>query len=236
MSQIYNVYCDESCHLPNDRQPVMVLGAVFCPAEKAREANTRLREIKNRNGLASSFELKWTKVSPAKWRYYLDVADYFFDDDDLRFRGLVAHGKDRLNHPAFNQDHDTWYYKMYFDMLRLIINPAFHYRIFLDIKDSRSADKTRKLHEVLSNSIYDFRSEIIETVQTVRSHEVELLQLADLLIGALAYLNRNLSGSSAKNEIITRLKKRTGYSLTRSTLMLESKFNIFHWQPQEGLR
>jgi len=28
MSLIYNIYCDESCHLEHDRQPVMVLGAI----------------------------------------------------------------------------------------------------------------------------------------------------------------------------------------------------------------
>jgi hypothetical protein len=28
MSEIYNIYCDESCHLEKDKIPVMVLGAV----------------------------------------------------------------------------------------------------------------------------------------------------------------------------------------------------------------
>ena len=30
MSQIVNLYCDESCHLERDHQPVMVLGVVYC--------------------------------------------------------------------------------------------------------------------------------------------------------------------------------------------------------------
>jgi hypothetical protein len=34
MSQVLNVYCDESCHLENDHQTAMVLGAVWCPFEK----------------------------------------------------------------------------------------------------------------------------------------------------------------------------------------------------------
>ncbi len=36
MTQIFNVYCDESCHLENDHQSAMVLGAVWCPLEKTR--------------------------------------------------------------------------------------------------------------------------------------------------------------------------------------------------------
>ena len=37
-----------------------------------------------------------------------------------------------------------------------------YYDIFLDIKDTRSADKTKKLHEVLSNTMYDFNKNIIK--------------------------------------------------------------------------
>ena len=89
VSQIYNVYCcDESCHMENDHQPVMVLGAVWCPTEKAREIAVRVREIKQEHGLNAHFEMKWTKVSPAKLAFYHQVIDYFFDDDDLHFRAL----------------------------------------------------------------------------------------------------------------------------------------------------
>lgn len=36
MNQIYNIYCDESCHLENDHQTIMVLGKEI--AEKEYEA------------------------------------------------------------------------------------------------------------------------------------------------------------------------------------------------------
>jgi len=57
MTTTYNIYCDESCHLEHDRQPVMVLGAVWCPLEKSREISVRLREIKTRHDLPPKFEL-----------------------------------------------------------------------------------------------------------------------------------------------------------------------------------
>jgi len=46
MTATYNIYCDESCYLEHDRQLVMVLGAVWCPLEKAREISVHIREIK----------------------------------------------------------------------------------------------------------------------------------------------------------------------------------------------
>jgi hypothetical protein len=234
MSETFNIYCDESCHLENDRQKAMVLGAIWCPVDKTREIAVRLREIKQKHGHPTNFEVKWTKVSPAGKAFYLDLIDYFFDDDDLHFRALIVPDKSLLRHDAFpDQDHDVWYYKMYFDMLKVILRPDAHYRIYLDIKDTRGGQKVAKLHQVLCNDRYDFSRQVIERVQLVRSHEIEQLQLADLLIGAVAYLNRDLHGNAGKLALIERMRRRSGYDLTRSTLLREEKTNIFRWHAAE---
>jgi hypothetical protein len=233
MTATFNVYCDESCHLEHDRQSVMVLGAVWCPLEKSREIAVRMREIKTSHGLSPKFESKWIKVSQGQQAFYLDLLDYFFDNDDLHFRALVVQDKSRLQHELYEQTHDIWYYKMYFDMLKVILDPQRCYRIYLDIKDTRSAAKINKFHDVLCNNIYDFQRQIIERVQTVRSHEVEILQLTDLLIGAVSYVNRGLYGNSAKVALVERMRERSGYSLTKTTLLREDKVNLFMWQAAE---
>jgi len=228
MSESFNVYCDESCHLPNDGQPLMVLGAVWCPVDKSREISVRLREIKEAHGLPPDFEVKWSKVSPAKQSFYRDYLDYFFDDDDLHFRAWVAH-KTGLAHADFGQSHDDWYYKMLFGLLEPLIRPDARFRIYLDKKDTRSARKVVKLHDVLCNNLYDFDRKILERVQVVESHAVEGLQLADLLLGAVSYVNRGLAGNAGKESLIARIRERTGYTLTRPTLLREPKFNMFVW-------
>jgi len=227
--QIYNIYCDESCHLEHDHQQAMVLGAVWCPLDRTPEILARLREIVTQHHMSPRFEVKWGKISPARMDLYLALLDYFFDDDDLYFRALVVPDKSKLQHTTFGQDHDTWYYKMYFDMLKVILSPQAHYRLYLDIKDSRSAAKVRQLHHALANSMYDFQREIIERVQTLRSEDVALLQLTDLLIGAVSYVNRGLSGNAGKEAFIARMRERSGYSLTRTTLLRENKVNLFIW-------
>ena len=231
MTTTYNVYCDESGHLEHDQVPVMVLGALSCPLEKVPDVARRLREIKVRHGLPASFEAKWTKVSPAKQDFYIDLLDLFFDDDDLGFRALVVPDKAQLRHEYFNQSHDEWYYKMYFSMLKILFEPRAEYRVYLDIKDTRSAARIARLHDVLCNNMYDYDKTIIARVQTVRSHEVEQLQLVDLLIGAVEYANRGLLGNSAKVALVERMRQRSGYTLTQSTLLREQKVNIFRWQP-----
>jgi len=228
VSNVVNIYCDESGHLQADGHPFMVIGAVWCPLDKSREISVRLREIREKHGLPSAFEIKWTNVSPAKVEYYQDLIDYFFDDDDLKFRGVVA-DKRGLNHQHFNQSHDDWYYKMMFQLLSRLLSPGSSYRIYLDKKDTRSGDKVRRLHNILSNNMLDFDHRIVERVQIVESHDVMQLQLSDLLMGAVAYANRELSGSSAKLQLVERIRARSGYSLKKSTLLREDKFNLFHW-------
>lgn len=230
MGSIFNIYCDESCHLENDHQQVMVLGAVWCSLDKTREIAARIREIKIRHGLSATFEIKWSKVSPSKLLFYKDLIDYFFDDSDLHFRCLIVPDKSKLRHQEFSQDHDSWYYKMYFDMLKVLLTPLDEYRIYLDIKDTNSGTKVEKLHDILCSNMYDFERKIITRIQTIRSHEVEQVQLTDLLVGTVSYTNRYLNSNSAKIALIERVKERTHYSLSRSTLLREEKFNIFRWE------
>lgn len=225
-----NIYCDESGHLEKDNVPVMVLGALWCETNKTHDIAKRLREIKEQHGLPTYFEAKWTKISPARKNFYLALLDYFFDDDDLHFRTIVIPDKTKLDHDRYAQDHDTWYYKMYFELLRVLIDPESEHYIYLDVKDTRGGSKVAKLHEVLCNAAYDFNREIIKPVQQVRSHQVEQIQLVDLLIGAVSYANRGLGENSAKVAFVERLRERSGHTLTKSTLLRESKVNLLVWE------
>lgn len=232
-SRIYNVYCDESCHLEHDGVPVMAWGAVTCPQGEVRDIAEAIRALKSAHGLKPAFEAKWTKVSPAKAEFYLALIDFFLADDRMRFRGLLVPDKARLDHARFDQSHDEWYYKMYFTMLRPIFAAPHRYRIYLDVKDTRGGPKTRKLHDVLANSLFDFERQTVERVQQVRSHESELLQITDLLIGALTYANRSLATSPAKTAIIDRLRATLGQqALSRTSTFAATKFNILVWRAQ----
>ena len=229
----YNIYCDESCHLENDQSKVMILGATWCPKDVKDEVFGRIREIKAKYGFKPEFEIKWNKVSNARSDFYIELINFFFDDDDLHFRGLVVPDKTKLNHNFFNQDHNTFYYKMYFDLLKVILTPNCAYSIYIDIKDTKGQEKVLKLQNVLRNNHYDFQNQIIRKIQQVQSHEVELLQITDFLCGALSYLHRGLQGNNAKLELIDKIRKRSGYSLLKSTLYKEEKMNVFVWRAKE---
>ena len=159
------------------------------------------------HGLKPHCELKWNAVSQSKLAYYKDVMNYFFDNQDLHFRVLLVRDKSVLDHAAYHQSHDSFYYKMYFDMLKNIIEPTSSYNIYLDIKDTRGQDKVNRLLEYLRTTKYDFDRNVVRKIQQVRSHEVELVTLADFLIGAVTYAHRGLTTSYAKLELIEMFKR-----------------------------
>lgn len=230
---VQNIYCDESCHLPNDGKPVMVLGAIVCPKDHARDVADSLRQVRVRHGLSPHLEIKWGGVSPSKIDFFLDVVAVFLDDPQLHYRAVIA-SKHSLQHEVFDQTHDDWYHKMYYLLLRHLITSSSgdKFRIYLDIKDTKSAERLRTLHDVLCNKMRDFSHEVLEDVQVLRSHEVGLIQLTDLLTGAVSYSARQLQDSTAKVKLIQMLQTSTGRALNKTTWLSERKFNIFVWEPQ----
>ena len=164
----------------------------------------------------------------------MELINYFFDDDDLHFRAIVISNKNELRFKNIYEGYDTWYYKMYFQMLSNIFDNSNQYNVYIDIKDTISSEKIAKLHDVCSNSIYDFSHHTIKKIQPIRSDEVEIMQIVDILIGALSYYKRGLSSSEAKMEIIKLIKKRSHSSFDKSSPVRENKFNIFLWRPRNN--
>ena len=181
----------------------MVLGALIIPKDKRQEITENILQIKARYGVKARTEVKWTKASMPKIDLYKDLLNCFFLDDDMRFRVLVAK-KTRLNHEAWSQSHNDWYYKMYFTMLNRLFDSTNTYNVYVDIKDTHSAQRTEKLEEVLANSHYDFNHECIKKVQPIRSDEVQMMQITDVINGAVCRANRTTipQPSGAKAEII----------------------------------
>ncbi len=224
----FNVYCDESCHLKKSDSDIMVLGCVWLPNNKVKTVTSDLRAIKQKHGFTRGFEFKWTQISPAKVDFYKDVVKYFFENEDLHFRGIVAN-KSKFSYKKYN--FDEIYYILYYYLLIYIISSDFQYNIYIDIKSKkRGGIKSCELHRVLSRRVHDFSfSKIIKKLQIIDSKESEILQLADLLSGALGYYNRNLPLDSAKGSVVEYLKKLAHSDLKITSLPLEKKMNIFYY-------
>ena len=229
----YNIYCDESCYLQNDLFNVMGFGCVCIPKNETREISLKLKSLKNQFNCKQ--ELKWTKVSPGNVDFYKAIVDYYFTVRDISFRALVVENKKSLDHEKFNMgSHDAFYYKMYYYLLRNIIDyrcPGDIYNIYFDIKDTHGSYKIKQLKTVLANYMHDYNESTLPKFQIIRSNESNPLQLDDFLLGAVMYKSRNLNSSEAKKDIVSYIEAKAGCNLGASNEPWRTKFNLFHFIP-----
>ena len=239
MGKLFNIYCDESCHLKSPSNTpetqFMVIGGIACPTNQKDKIFKEIKEIKQDNGFKPSYEIKWTKISKSRLGFHKKLVDYFFNYKALSLRAVII-DKSKLKHEEFNQTHDDFYYKMYWQMLNWFTEEPWHhggentYRIYLDMKDTVGYKKVKKLHEILSKPHRSLNQ--IQEIKEVRSREIIIMQMTDLLIGSIAYANRYSEGgkSEAKNSIVSQIKKLSKKSLCSTTYSSERKFNLFKWE------
>lgn len=219
MNKLFNFYCDESTHLENDKCPYMILSFVGTEYHRLKFHNESIRKIKRKHFIRG--ELKWNKLSKSKYECYKEIVEHFFTTD-LFFRAIVI-DKSQLNHSLYQQTHSDFYDKMYFQLLIHKLHPDNNYNIYIDIKDSYSYLKAKNLKQYLE---LDYKN--IRTLQVMRSYESELIQLTDILMGAVNYKLRKLNKVTAKNKIIELIEKKISVSIDSPTPKKEEKFNIFH--------
>ena len=225
MSKTFNFYCDESTHIENDGQPYMILSYIGTPFHLLKMHNQNIREMKIKHFFKG--EIKWSAISKSQYSFYNELIEYFFNSD-LSFRAVVI-DKSQLNHGAYNQTHSDFYDKMYYQLLNKKIEAENYYNIYIDIKDTYSYLKARNLKNYLARDYNNIRN-----LQIIRSYESELMQLTDVIMGAVNYKLRGLNKVTAKNNIIEKIEKLCGKPLTKKTGLTENKFNLFFIDLKNG--
>lgn len=195
----------------------MIIAYLKCPYNQMQLHKDHLKMLRRKHKVKG--EVKWSKVSNSRFHYYSDLVDYFFSND-LSFRAVIVN-KEKIVAADDTDLYNTFYFKMYYQLLHHKMDMSHNYNVYIDIKDTRSVTKLHKLKEILqwNSSIRNF--------QFIRSHESSFMQLTDLIMGALNYHLRGLQGSSAKSKIVQKLMVRNERPLNRSTPKYEDKFNLF---------
>ena len=72
----FNIYCDESTHLPNDGHPYMIYSYVSVASNQIKKIRSQLKAIKSK--YAYDGEWKWTDIHDRTYQMYKEVVEYFF--------------------------------------------------------------------------------------------------------------------------------------------------------------
>lgn len=234
----YLIYCDESC--PLEYEPITLLGAIGCSYDGKKKIVQDLRNLKNKYFSNSRYETKWIKVSKTKVEYYKKLIDYFYDNNDIRVRILVAKDKEKLNNEKYNSgDYQEWYYKMYYYLLDRFVDSNYDYYMLYDEKDKYTTFKMNKVKDIIKTK-KKFRDEdhFNFKIKQIDSRESELMQLLDVVMGAVGYKNRGFYDSisnqgEAKKEIVKYIEEKFSQDISITTSPYEVKLNIFIWKPRE---
>lgn len=229
--RIYNIFCDESRQdLLACRQSVSemnrycCIGGLMLPLGSRGYIKRKIQELQEKYNLFG--ELKWGTVSNNKINFYLDLVDYFFSEPELAFRTIVIDAQ-RINNTAYNEsDQELGYYKFYYQMLYHWLVPDGIYRIYTDQKTNGDKRRLRDLREILNNSYYSHSP--IETVQSIDSKQSLILQMENILMGAVGYrFNFKENGTSlAKNRVVEKIEQHLKHQICH-TDKNEQKFNVF---------
>ena len=228
----FEIYCDE-CRpeLFTSRvksPPYLSIGGIWIPAEARENIKQHIKSLKK--GFDVWGEVKWNKVASGKLDFYKSLISYFFENENMRFRTILMDSS-HINLMQFhNNDAELGFYKFYYQLIHHWILDFNDYTVFVDLKTNRLPDRLVVLQRVLN---YANLSSKIVNIQSLPSREVTLIQLTDLLTGAINAKFNHSTSSKAKLELIQFIEFLLKKEIA-ATPKSDEKFNIFKINLQGG--
>lgn len=130
--------------------------------------------------------MKWAKVSPRMLVAYKAFIDVFFNDPFSYFRVLEVRCGPRWKDWATNEEER--FFKSYYFFLRGLMSPFCRYEVYLDHKPGK-AYRWKSLHFAINRAAqrdYELKQKQIYSLVPRDSKQNDLLQLVDVLLGAVA--------------------------------------------------
>lgn len=227
----YEIYCDESgveALFDKDAHKYAVIGGIWIPAEERGLCKSKVISLKKKYGLMG--EMKWNKVCPSSMDFYKEIVTSFFENENIRFRAICIKAE-QLNHEKYNLGKGKLgFYKFYFQLLQhwLVWNNT--YQIFVDYKVNGYPHRVYELGRILNNAT----SASVSQIQALPSEQSVLIQLADVLTGAVsASFNKEYRIGSAKEELLNVFNNHLGHAI-KPTSVSEEKFNVFEIKLRQG--
>lgn len=231
-----HVFVDESSQNAHQH---MVLGALVIPGQFVASAESLLLRVLTEHNMFG--ELKWSKVSRSKLHVYRAFLSAYFDEivsSGGEFHALVLECKD-LNHRRFNDgDPDLGYNKFMYQLLyHRVGRPYGRYeRIVADLDARNSTRNPYELGTILNaKASQELDTQPFARVAHRNSKDTRLLQLADLLSGAIAWHKNDhdsQSGASeSKCDLAAYVASKVGrFRLGADTARAERRLGVWNFQ------
>ena len=239
-----HIYCDESRQTA-DRY--MVIGGVIARREDELLFNQAMTLY--RRGQNMGAELKWTKVSDQKLVEYRALVDLFFSlNRAIAFKAIIIDTQE-IDHRTHNRnDAELGFYKLMYQFLlhSFGVELRQHDRclVFLDQRTTRNY-KLSTLCAILNNGLrkkYGLSQQPVRNIQPTDSKQSDLIQVADVLMGAIGYemngAHTRTGAKRAKVLLAEYIAQKAGLlNLQQPTPRSNRHFSIWHFHfRQRGSR
>jgi hypothetical protein len=225
-----HIYSDES-NIQGQRY--MLIGGLWVADTALPAIRAEIDQLRYQTNLYG--ELKWKKVSQTKLSVYQGFVDIFMRQP-LVFNCIVV-DVTTLDHSTFNRgDDELGFYKFYYLLISRKLLPGRNYLVFTDHRSNRKSSRLEVLKIVTNRWWAKQHSQPgaapVRAVEARDSKQEDLIQLGDVLLGAVGYTWNGRQSSPAKMALISYIQQKLGgMPLHRATPANRQKFNIWHWQP-----
>lgn len=230
------IYADESS-IGGHR--CLAWGGVWVTEEDEPAVRDGIAEVRRGVGWTRQSEMKWNKVSGAKCHPAYERLIAAFFEAPVNFACIVVD----TQHPGPNRglDWELDLYKTLYWLLFKRASPARQYEVVLDERTNREGDRLSVLRDSLNATMrrdHHYAGLCFRDVFARQSHDDDLLQLADVLLGAVAFhqngWHRKPKASGAKCAAARQIADVVNphFGVLQHTAAAKTKFNIWRWDPQ----
>jgi hypothetical protein len=234
----YHVYCDES-GLHGARYTVY--GGVVLLEATVADVDRDFNDWRRRHSIQS--EVAWTSVSNHFYSAYKELVDEVFErtrNVRMAFKCIVFDTQDADYIEMKKRTKEAGFYTLYYQFLLAKFGeygakrPGGSLSVFIDERDT--AYDLARLRATLNNGIAGRfgRRGVVKCVEALKSHESSLLQIADLLMGAVAFqwngLHTRAEAKAAKRDLAAYVAKKAKLdTLAEKTTQSRQDFEIWPW-------
>jgi len=241
----YRVYCDESNTDGKKRHPVY--GAILVSLDDIRTVQREIKDWRQKERMHG--ELKWQKVhGVVLLRKYKSLVDLLFSlgrqRQLLQFKAIILdrHAPEYRTYSKGN--YEIGFYKTYYHWLlryfaKFPLRHRCQLRVIIDDRNlpKDAKDPFTKLKFALNNGIrkeLKATTEVVTEVKPLGSTQSDLLQAADVLMGAVGFHNQDFhlrpDANKEKVELARYIAGRIGRpDLKHETHPIKEDFKIVRW-------
>lgn len=187
--RVYHIYCDESSHI--GKQDYLLFAGMVVEQTRLSQIEDEILSILTRWGVFG--ELKWGKISRTKLEVYKELLEYVWDKRPVvHFNAFVVRRSSldhwKLHGTSYNQALDNVQAEHISQMICAHIQHGHRCDIYIDERQTLPALAAMQRHcNHLLSLEWDYPDETIRSIRSIDSHDSQLLQIADVLMGAIAF-------------------------------------------------